>query len=240
MLGNGAGNDERLNFKEQTGADRNTVAVYGTQRGETLGGGVDDGLRRWRHVEQGVGVVGARRFQALCLERLRQSQAAVASLRGAHGEACEAAVFPPHVYFKPSARLQPAHAPFFPCRGQCRQQVNGSVVALHEHLGDARRAPEVAVDLERRVGVHHVGICSPALLLCAEDEEGVGGQRQLVGNEFVGVVAVEQPCPSAHLPSHRPSCGNVASRRERCPGGGGQPWRAEGRNLAAGEQSVDM
>ena len=39
MLGNGAGNDERLNFKEQTGADRNTVAVYGTQRGETAGAG---------------------------------------------------------------------------------------------------------------------------------------------------------------------------------------------------------
>ena len=45
-----------------------------------------------------------------------------------------------------------------PYRGQGGQQLDFSVMALQQHLGDAGRAAEVAVNLERRMGAEEVGI----------------------------------------------------------------------------------
>ena len=46
----------------------------------------------------------------------------------------------------------------FPSRRKGGQQFNLSIMALQQHLGDASRATEVAVNLERRMGAEEVGI----------------------------------------------------------------------------------
>jgi hypothetical protein len=76
---------------------------------------------------------------------------------GAHLRRFELPALPSQIDFKTAARAQAFDAPFGPGRGQCGQQVNFSGVALQQRLGDARRAAEVAVDLERRVNVEQVG-----------------------------------------------------------------------------------
>ena len=50
--------------------------------------------------------------------------------------------------------------------------------------------------------VEHVGIGAAMLFCRAENQERVGSQRQLVLNQFVGVVAIEETGPRAHFPSH--------------------------------------
>src|SRR5262245_29855025 len=64
---------------------------------------------------------------------------------------------PSYIDFKSAAGAQPFDAPVGPGRRRRGQQVNLSRVALQQHLGDARGAAEVAVDLERRVNVEQVG-----------------------------------------------------------------------------------
>ena len=64
-------------------------------------------------------------------------------------------------------------------------------MALEQHLGDAGCAAEVAVNLERRMGIEHIRIGTSALFDATEYEEGVSSQRQLVLDEFIGVLAVQ-------------------------------------------------
>ena len=77
-------------------------------------------------------------------------------------------------------------------------------VALEEHLGDARSGAEVAVDLERRVGVEQV-------------RQGVPGQG--LDEHLVGVVAVEQAGPEVDLPGLGPAGAAVAAEDQRLPRG---------------------
>ncbi len=74
------------------------------------------------------------------------------------------------------------------------------VLTLHEHLGDPRGGPEIAVDLERRMGVPEVV---------------QGGALELLGEHLVGVVAVQQPCPEVDLPRLGPAGAAVAARGQR-------------------------
>ena len=87
-------------------------------------------------------------------------------------------------------------------------------MTLKEHLGNARRTTEVAIDLERRMGIEEVRISAATLLHGTENEEGVSGERQLVLNEFVGVVAVEQTRPRTDLPTHAPTGRDIATSLE--------------------------
>ena len=80
----------------------------------------------------------------------------------------------------PPGALRPGDLTVRPRRGQRRQQANLSLVALQQHLGDGRRAAEVAVDLKRRVRVEHVGI-------------GALGAEQELQN-VVRVIAVGRAC----------------------------------------------
>ena len=57
----------------------------------------------------------------------------------------------------PRAR-SPVTLPLGQALGQRRQQVHAVPARLHQHFEDARGAAEIAVDLERRVGVEHVGV----------------------------------------------------------------------------------
>ena len=67
--------------------------------------------------------------------------------------------------------------------------MNGTVMALYKHFGYAGRAAEIAVYLERRMGVEQIRIGPPVL------SAFIGGRVELFGNQFIGVIAVEQPCP---------------------------------------------
>ena len=75
-----------------------------------------------------------------------------------------------------------------------------SVVALKKHLRDTRACTEVAVYLERRMGVEEVGI-GPSV--------GIAGicrkQVEQIAEYGIGVIAVEKTRPKIDFPSQAPS-----------------------------------
>ena len=99
-------------------------------------------------------------------------------------------------------------------------------MALQEHLGDACRDAEVAVDLEGRMGVEEVGIGAAVGIVA--HVAVVGQQAQHVRDNLVGVVAVEHACPEAGLPTETPARGLVATLLQRHAGGLPQVGRREG------------
>ena len=121
---------------------------------------------------------------------------------------------PGEIDLEAATRFQTLHRAVTPGIWQRRQQEEEAVVTLKEHLGNACRTAEVAVDLERRMGVEEVRISAAPLLHGTEDEKSVGGERQLVLNEFVSVVAVEQTCPRTDLPTHAPAGRDIAASLE--------------------------
>ncbi len=100
---------------------------------------------------------------------------------------------------------QSAHAPGGPGGRQRRQHVQFAVVALQQHLRDARGGAEVAVDLEGRVQVEHVG------------REPVRPHQ--VPDQLVGPGAVLQPRPEVDLPRERPTRPVVTAQLQRPPRG---------------------
>ena len=80
------------------------------------------------------------------------------------------AVLPLDVHGEPAAGAQALDAAGRPGAGQRGQEMDQeraialADVALQQHLGDAGAGAEVAVDLERRVGVEQVGIQAAAAL----------------------------------------------------------------------------
>src|SRR4030095_7122438 len=76
----------------------------------------------------------------------------------AHDGGCQLAVLPFDVYPEAAARTQPFDAARRPCLRQRRQQFDLTRMALHEHLGYSRSAAEIAVDLEWRMRVEHIGV----------------------------------------------------------------------------------
>ena len=103
---------------------------------------------------------------------------------------------------KSAAGTESVHLSVVPSFGQGGQQVHRTVVALHQHLGNARRATKVAVNLERRMRVEEVGVGSAT---------AIARGSELFGDELIGTVTVEQSRPQAHLPTHAPSRGRVAA-----------------------------
>lgn len=62
---------------------------------------------------------------------------------------------------KPPRQRIPFYSAMFPHIGQCRQEMNGTVMALYKHFGYAGRASEIAVYLERRMGIEQIRIGPP-------------------------------------------------------------------------------
>src|SRR4029434_3994770 len=75
-------------------------------------------------------------------------------------------------------------------------------------LRDSGRAPKVAVDLERWMGVEHVRV-GP---LRTEQEF----------QDLIRVIAVTESRPQIDSPSRRPAGGLIAAKLQRAPNGGGQ------------------
>ena len=125
-------------------------------------------------------------------------------------------VFRPATEYPPeiSPRTQagdPAGGPGF---GQRRQQLDFAGVGLQQHLADAGGVAEVAVDLERRVGVEEVCVHAAAVPVV---HARVADEPQQVADEFVGAVAVVQARPEVDLPGGAPAGAHVAARVERDP-----------------------
>ena len=93
-----------------------------------------------------------------------------------------------------------------PYRRQGGQQFYFAIMALQQHLGDASRAAEVTVDLERRMSAKEVGIGASGLTSVKMD----GGLKE-IPQEMIGMVAVVETCPETNLPCPRPACTLIAT-----------------------------
>ena len=114
----------------------------------------------------------------------------------------------------------------------------GAVVALQEHLCNACCATEVAVDLERRMGVEEVRIgAAVGILLYAAV---VGQQVEHVGDDLQGVVAIEHTRPEVYLPAQAPARGHIATLGERGGSCGKEFGMGVGRDLIGGVKAVEM
>ena len=61
------------------------------------------------------------------------------------------------------------------------------------------------------MGVEHIGIGAASLFDGAENQEGIGSQRQLVFDELIGMFTIQQTGPRTDLPTHRPTCRHVTT-----------------------------
>ena len=97
---------------------------------------------------------------------------------GTDGKPHHPTVFPSKVFYleSPSGHQTFHFPPGFPRVGQGRQQVDVALMALHKHLGYAGRAAEVAVDLERWVGIKEIAVGASFLLVGAVSDEAVIGE----------------------------------------------------------------
>ena len=85
-------------------------------------------------------------------------------------------------------------------------------MALQQHFGNPRRAAEIAVDLEGRVGAEQVGIGAGPAAFVVESKVARGVEQ--VAQELVSAIAVAQPRPEADLPGQRPAGGGIAAAFE--------------------------
>ena len=106
-----------------------------------------------------------------------------------------------------TARANAGDAALAPRLRQRRQDVDLAVLALQQHLDDAGRGAEVAVDLERRMRVPQVGQRAVA---------------QQAFEQLVRAVAVAQARPEVDLPRAAPARAGVAARIERGARRGGE------------------
>ena len=113
--------------------------------------------------------------------------------------------------------------------------MEGSVMALKEHFCNTGSAAEVSVDLERRMSVEEIRICT-----ALAPEACASCRSELIGNELVCSVSVEKTSPKAYLPSHRPSCCWVTTVIQRVAGCRKELRSSPRRNLVAREKAVKM
>jgi len=105
--------------------------------------------------------------------------------------------------------------------------MNGTIVALEQHFGNTGGATEVTVYLEGRMGIKQVAVGAAFLGL-------IGHQAELIGQEFVGVVTIEQPGPEVDFPGHGPAGRGITPVSKGCFGGSDQFRGAIGRQEVAG------
>ena len=82
-------------------------------------------------------------------------------------------------------------------------------MALQQHLGDACRAAEVAVDLERRMGTEKVGIGA-----CTMASVKSNGGLEEVPQKMIGMVAIMEARPETDCPSPRQPVPSSPRRRK--------------------------
>ena len=152
------------------------------------------------------------RFAAVADQRVRAGRAANRGRR-------QAIVLPGDVHLEPAARAEPLDASRRPALGQCGQQMDLARVALQQHFRYPGGVAEVAVDLERRMGVEQVR--QDAIL-------------EQLHDQLVRPVAIVQARPEVDLPGGAPPGADVAAGVERDACRVGQRRRGVRRYLPAG------
>jgi hypothetical protein len=75
--------------------------------------------------------------------------------------------------------------------------MHGTVMTLEHHFSDTGSATEVTVDLEWRMSIEEIRVCTSLA-----PETGTAGRRQLIRNKFIRSVTIEKSRPKAYLPAH--------------------------------------
>ena len=159
---------------------------------------------------------------------------------GSDFEARDLAIVPLHVDDEAATGHESRDATFLlPIVGKSGEQLDDRILALHQHLGNACRATEIAIDLERRMSVEEVGVGAAAQLGFVRHIAFVR-QTQLVLDELVGMVAIEETSPQTDTPAHCPTCRDVATMFEADLCRLGEVGRIACRNAIAGEKAVEM
>jgi hypothetical protein len=114
-----------------------------------------------------------------------------------HDGVGELTVLPLHIQFETTTGTKPLDRAVGPGLGQGRQQFNLTRTALQEHLADAGGAAEVAIDLERRMGIEHIRV-------------GPLGPQQH-REDLIRVFAVMEACPEVQTPADAQARGFVAA-----------------------------
>ncbi len=164
------------------------------------------------------------------------AEAEVAAELGMDHGASKFSLGPGKIDGEAAAGFQAGDGAAGPGGGQGGEELEDAGVALHEHLGEAGGVAEVAVDLERRVGVEEIPIEAAAF------HRGLGGADEVeeVFDDDVGVVAVELAGPHVDLPAHRPAGGFVAAELEGARDGAEEFGRGVGVDLVAGVETVEV
>lgn len=180
--------------------------------GIELGFGANDRSGCLIHREKGVGVLTLGLLESFALDGGESAETAHTTDGGGDLHSLDLACTPLEIDLKSATGTQSLDLAVGPYRRKRGQQIDESIVALHEHLGYTGHTTEVSIDLERRMRIEEVGICATFLLLIAHEGE-------LVSDQLVSMIAIEHTCPQAHFPSHAPTGGRVATVDERGAGG---------------------
>ena len=106
------------------------------------------------------------------------------------------AVFPSTFHHLAITGAEPFEMAVLPHRRQGGQQLDFPIMALQQHLGNASRAAEVAVDLERWMGTEKIGIGA-----CTVASVKMDSGLEEVPQKMIGMVAIMKARPEADLPS---------------------------------------
>ncbi len=125
-------------------------------------------------------------------------------------------VLPGDVGRDPAMGAKPAHRTPRPGSRQGRQQVDGVAPALQQHFRNAGGRAEVAVNLERRMGIEQVGVGAAARAVVGPL---IIDQAELARQQLQGAVAVPEAGPLVDLPAQAPA-GSVVAARFQAPAAG--------------------
>ena len=150
----------------------------------------------------------------------------------------EPAINPGAIHFESTTGTKAGYLSGWPCPGQPWQQMDGSRVALHQHLAEAGRGAKITVDLERWMGVEEVRI-HPATAISIDGFRSPDHVEQ-TAEHCVRVIAVPQPGPEIDFPGAAPASAFVAAGLQGNAGGFGQFRGGCPGDLATGIQGEQM
>ena len=116
--------------------------------------------------------------------------------------------------------------------------MDGTIVALYQHLSYAGSTAKVAINLERRMGIEEVGI--GAAIGIGARLAIIGKKTEHVGDNLEGVVTIEHTRPEIDLPSQAPTCCHVTTLIQGISCSSEEVGVSVGGHLVGGIESVEM
>ena len=116
--------------------------------------------------------------------------------------------------------------------------MDGTIVALEQHLSNTSSTTVVAINLERRMRIKEVRIgTSVGILPCTTV---VGQQMEHIRQDLQSMVTIKHSCPEIYLPAQAPTRGHIATLCQRCGSSREQFRMLVGRNLVRRIESIEM